>query len=42
MTLVVAGNSALETVRTAASLPFEAFEFAVYEEGRPTTTGYIK
>jgi hypothetical protein len=40
--LVVAGNSALETVRTAASLPFGDFEYAVYQEGRQTGTGFKK
>lgn len=40
MVLVVAGNSALETVRAAASMPFGDFEYALYKEGRRTGTGF--
>ncbi len=42
MVLVVGGNSALETVRAAASLPLGDFEYAIYREGRRTGTGFKK
>jgi diguanylate cyclase (GGDEF)-like protein len=42
MSLVVAGNSALETVRAAGSMPFGDFEYAVYREGGQTGTGFKK
>jgi hypothetical protein len=42
MVLIVAGNSALETVRAAASMPFGNFQYAAYREGKRTETGFAK
>ena len=41
MVLVLAGNSALETVRLA-SLPFERAEYTIFESGKQTASGFVK
>ncbi len=40
MVIVMAGNSALETVRAAAP-PERRYEFMVLEAGKPSVTGYV-
>jgi hypothetical protein len=40
--IVLAGNSALETVRLAQTLPFPAVEYAVYDSGKETASGFLK
>ena len=40
--LVLAGNSALETVRLAQTLSFPAVEYAVYDFGKETESGFLK
>jgi len=39
---VVAGNSALETVRLARTLDFPAAEYAVYDAGKESAAGFLK
>jgi hypothetical protein len=39
---VLAGNSALETVRLAQTLDFPAVEYAVYSFGKETASGFLK
>jgi Phospholipase B len=40
--LVLAGNSALETVRLAQTLSFPNVEYAVYDFGKETASGFLK
>ena len=40
--MVLAGNSALETVRLAQTLDFPAVEYAVYSFGKETASGFLK
>jgi hypothetical protein len=40
--VVLAGNSALETVRLAQTLDFPAVEYAVYSFGKETASGFLK
>ena len=42
MVLVLAGNSALETERLARTLSFPDAEYAVYESGKETASGFVK
>jgi hypothetical protein len=39
---VLAGNSALETVRLAQTLAFPAAEYAVYDFGKEAASGFLK
>jgi hypothetical protein len=40
--IVLAGNSALETVRLAQTLSFPRVEYAVYDFGKETVSGFLK
>ena len=40
--LILAGNSALETVRLAQTLSFPAAEYAIYNFGKETVSGFLK
>jgi hypothetical protein len=40
--VVLAGNSALETVRLAQTLSFPAVEYAVYDFGKETASGFLQ
>jgi Phospholipase B len=40
--IVIAGNSALETVRVSAAMPFDRSEYAVWLEGRRGESGFLQ
>jgi len=42
MVLVLAGNSALETVRLEKSLSFSDVEYAVYDAGKESASGFLR
>ena len=42
MVVVIAGNSALETVRVSEAMPFNLSEYAVWLEGRSTESGFLR
>ncbi|MGH9662284.1 MAG: hypothetical protein ACRD96_27285, partial [Bryobacteraceae bacterium] len=42
MVLVVAGNSALETVRLASAAPLDQWEYAIYDAGKRKAYGFRK
>jgi hypothetical protein len=40
--ILIAGNSALETVRVSEAMPFDRAEYAVWKEGRRADSGFLR